>query len=171
MMTEKEKMLSGGLYWAGDPELVQERERCKELLKQHNIRALIPNAHESLYIQSPFYCDYGYNISCGENVFINANCVFLDVAKISIGSYVLFGPAVQIYTASHPLDYMIRRTLEFGRPISIGDDSWIGGGAIIMPGVSIGRRCVIGAGAVVTKDVPDDSLAVGNPAKVIRKLN
>ena len=170
-MNEKEKMLSGELYWAGDIELVRERDQCKNALKEEDTKKLIPGSPESLYIQFPFYCDYGYNIECGENVFINANCVFLDVAKITIGSHVLFGPAVQVYTASHPLDFMTRRKLEFAQPITIGDDSWIGGGAIIMPGVNIGKRCVIGAGSVVTKDIPDDSLAIGNPAKVIRKLS
>lgn len=177
MKSEKEKMLSGELYSAADKLLIGERTQAKKLLHQFNhleesqsiLKKLLPNSHSSLYIESPFHCDYGYNIHCGENVYFNTNCVVLDVCKISIGSNVFFGPAVQIYTASHPTDAIIRKTLEFGKPISIGDDSWIGGGAIILPGVNIGKRCIVGAGSVVTKDIPDDSIAVGNPAKVVTK--
>jgi maltose O-acetyltransferase len=155
---------------------------CKTLLKQLNnecvvgdktkaiLSKLIPNAPASLYIEPPFHCDYGYNITCGENVYFNVNCVVLDVTHVKIGNNVFFAPAVQVYTATHPLDAILRRTKENGKPVTIGDDCWIGGGAIICPGVTIGNRCVIGAGAVVTKDIPDDSLAVGNPARVIRKI-
>lgn len=170
MKTEKEKMLAGELYSAADPELVKDRTKARDYLKDENFTELIPNAPENLYIQVPFSCDYGYNIHCGNNVYFNVNCVVLDVAKVTIGSNVLFGPGAQIYTASHPLDHVVRRTLEFGCPITIGDDCWIGGGAIILPGVTIGNRCIIGAGAVVTKSIPDNSLAVGNPARVIKKL-
>ena len=131
---------------------------------------LIPNAPVSLYIEPPFLCDYGYNITCGENVYFNVNCVVLDVMEVKLGSNVFCAPGVQIYTATHPLDAELRRSQENAEPVTIGDDCWIGGGAIICPGVTIGNRCVIGAGAVVTKDIPDDSLAVGNPARVIRKL-
>lgn len=184
MKTEKEKMLSGELYLAGDSELLKERRNAKRLLRKLNITEflvtkpaksilaeLIPNAPKSLYIEPPFHCDYGYNIHCGENVYFNVNCVVLDTMKISIGSNVLFGPGAQIYAASHPLDATTRKTLEMSKPVTIGNDCWIGGGAIICPGVTIGNGCVIGAGAVVTKDIPDYSLAVGNPAKVIKKLN
>ena len=170
LKTQKEKMLSGELYLASDPELVKDREVARKLLSELRFKELIPNAPENLSIQPPFYCDYGYNIHCGENVFFNFNCVVLDVTKVTIGSNVLFGPGVQVYTACHPLDHVNRRTLEFGNEIRIGDDCWIGGNAIILPGVTIGHRCIIGAGAVVTKNIPDDSLAVGNPARVIKSL-
>ncbi|WP_400193761.1 sugar O-acetyltransferase [Hymenobacter sp. B81] len=183
MKTEKEKMLAGEPYLAYDPELLAERTRAKQLLHRLNVteylltdaaravlRELLPHAPRSLYIEPPFHCDYGYNIHCGENVYFNVNCVVLDVMPVHIGSHVLFGPGAQLYTATHPLDATARRTVESARAITIGDDCWIGGGAIICPGVTIGHRCVIGAGAVVTRDVPDDSLAVGNPARVVRRL-
>ncbi|MBU0695802.1 MAG: sugar O-acetyltransferase [Bacteroidetes bacterium] len=182
MKSEKEKMLIGELYLASDNELLKERRHAKRLLRQINIseylvtkpakdaiKELIPNTGKNFYIEPPFHCDYGYNIHCGDNVYFNVNCVVLDTMKINIGSNVLFGPAVQIYAASHPLDAETRKTLEFSKPISIGNDCWIGGGAIILPGVSIGNNCVIGAGSVVTRDVPDNAIAVGNPAKVMRK--
>jgi maltose O-acetyltransferase len=184
MKTEKEKMLAGEYYIAADPQLADERNACKKLLKQLNVdeyivgpntdrilRQLIPNAPASLYIEPPFYCDYGYNINCGDNVYFNVNCVVLDVMPVNIGSNVFFAPAVQIYTATHPLNAVYRRSKENAEPITIGDDCWIGGGAVICPGVTIGSGCVIGAGAVVTKSIPDNSLAVGNPARVIRQLN
>lgn len=183
MRTEKDKMLAGEPYLANDPELVTGRTHAKKLLHKLNVteylfndnakaitKDLIPNAGEGLYIEPPFHCDYGYNIHCGTNVYFNVNCVVLDVMKVSIGSNVFFAPAVQLYTATHPLDAVERRSAEFAKPITIGDDCWIGGGSIICPGVTIGSRCVIGAGSVVTKNIPDDSLAVGNPARVIRKL-
>jgi len=131
---------------------------------------LIPNAPANLYIEPPFNCDYGYNINCGDNVYFNVNCVVLDVMSVTIGNNVFCGPAVQIYTATHPLNAIHRRNKENARPVVIGDDCWIGGAAVICPGVTIGARCVIGAGAVVTKNIPDDSLAVGNPARVVRSL-
>ena len=183
MKTEKEKMLAGEYYLAGDEQLVNDRLNAKKLLRKLNIEEfvftenakailaeLIPRAGKNLYIEPPFHCDYGYNISCGDNVYFNVNCVVLDVMEVKIGDNVFFAPGVQLYTATHPLDAIERRTKEFAKSITIGDDCWIGGGAIICPGVSIGNRCVIGAGSVITKDIPDDSLAVGNPAKVIRKI-
>ena len=176
-------MLSGEYYLANDDLLVKERTRCKTLLKQLNVEEyvvtdkakailakLLPNAHKSIYIEPPFHCDYGYNIICGENVYFNVNCVVLDVMTVTMGNNVFCAPGVQIYTATHPLDAVLRRSSENAKPIIIGDDCWIGGGAIICPGVTIGNRCVIGAGSVVTKNIPDDSLAVGNPAVVIRKI-
>jgi maltose O-acetyltransferase len=182
-MTEKEKMLAGETYFANDKELAAERTRAKKLLHRLNVteylmngntrnilRALLPNAHKRIYIEPPFHCDYGYNIESGENVYFNVNCVVLDTMKIKIGDNVFFGPGAHIYTASHPLNAIERRTIECSKPVTIGDDCWIGGNTVICPGVTIGNRCVIGAGAVVTKDIPDDSLAVGNPAKVIRKI-
>lgn len=184
MKTEKEKMLAGENYLAGDSVLVKDRRQAKNLLHSLNvteyritkkareiIKELIPNAGTNLYIEPPFFCDYGYNIFCGDNVYFNVNCVILDCAKVTIGSNVFFAPGVQIYTANHPLDAEARRTVETALPINIGDDCWIGGNAIILPGITIGNGCVIGAGSVITKDIPDNSLAVGNPAKVIRKLN
>jgi maltose O-acetyltransferase len=183
MKTEKEKMIAGEPYVATDPLLTQERLDCKMLLHELNIKEyvmsengkailakLIPNAPQSLYIEPPFFCDYGYNIFCGENVYFNVNCVVLDGMPVKIGSNVFCGPGVQIYTASHPLDAELRKSVEFSSPVVIGDDCWIGGGAIICPGVTIGNRCVIGAGAVVTKDIPDDTLAAGNPARKIRDI-
>jgi maltose O-acetyltransferase len=181
--SEKEKMLAGEPYLAFDNELVAERvfalgllhkfktsDPTDQELLQKILRELIPYAGSNFTIVPPFHCDYGYNIHCGDNVFFNANCVVLDVVTVKIGSYSLFGPGVQIYTATHPLDAQQRRTVESAEPITIGEDCWIGGGAIICPGVTIGDRVVIGAGSVVTKDIPSDSLAVGNPARVIRNL-
>ncbi|WCT14539.1 sugar O-acetyltransferase [Mucilaginibacter jinjuensis] len=183
MKSEKQKMLDGEAYLANDPELVKGRTNAKKLLHRLNVteylfndaakeivKELIPNAGEGLYIEPPFHCDYGYNIKVGTNVYFNVNCVVLDVCKVNLGSNVFFAPAVQIYTAAHPLNAIERRNTEFGKPVTIGDDCWIGGNTVICPGVTIGNRCVIGAGSVVTKDIPDNSLAVGNPAKVIRHL-
>lgn len=184
MKSEKEKMLSGENYSAVDRELVQDRIKAKKLLHKINITEywvnkstrkliaeLLPNSKNVVHIEPPFHCDYGYNIECGENVFFNVNCVVLDSMKVKIGSNVMFGPGVHIYTATHPLDKTERRLLEIAKPITIGDDCWIGGQSVICPGVTIGAGTVIGAGSVVTNDIPENCLAVGNPAKVIRKLN
>lgn len=184
MKSEKEKMHDGEIYYANDKILIAERTFAKKLLHKLNVteylmngnarqilRQLLPNAHKKIYIEPPFHCDYGYNIYSGENVYFNVNCVILDTMKVEIGNDVFFGPGVQIYTATHPLDAIERRIVEFSKPVSIGNDCWIGGNAVICPGVKIGNGCVIGAGTVVTKDIPNNSLAVGNPAKVIRKLN
>lgn len=184
MKSEKEKMLAGELYDASDPLLTQERRRARTLAYQLNVTHygdpsayrqiladLLPNAATDIMIEPPFYCDYGYNIYTGEKVFFNYNCVLLDVMPIRIGSNVMFGPNVQIYTATHPVDAIERRKgPEFAKPISIGNDCWIGGSAILSPGVTIGDRCIVGAGAVVTKDIPADTIVVGNPAKpIVRK--
>ncbi|MES2772667.1 MAG: sugar O-acetyltransferase [Bacteroidota bacterium] len=182
MKSEKEKMLAGELYNALDKQLTDERIKARLLLKQLNdsgedemregeniLKQLMPNAGGGLWLQPPFYCDYGTNIILGEKVFFNFNCVVLDVAQVTIGSRTLLGPNVQIYTATHPLNYLERASgLEFGKPIWIGEDVWIGGGAIICPGVKIGNRSIIGAGSVVTKDIPDDVIAAGNPCRVIK---
>ena len=120
-------------------------------------------------MQPPFYCDYGENIHLGERVFFNFNCVVLDVCPVTIGDFTLFGPAVPIYTPLHPLNAAARRGKEYGKPVVIGADVWVGGGAIILPGVSVGPRAVIGAGSVVTRDVPGDVCAAGNPCRVIRE--
>ena len=181
MKTEKEKMLAGDLHDASDPVLVEERRRARELMHRLNVTdygqaaayrqivaALLPNAAADIAIEPPFFCDYGYNIHAGGNVYFNFNCVLLDVMPIRIGANTLFGPNVQIYTATHPLDAAERRKgPEFAKPVTIGADCWIGGGVIISPGVAIGARCVIGAGAVVTRDIPADTTAVGNPARSI----
>jgi maltose O-acetyltransferase len=184
MKSEKEKMLSGELYNALDKQLTEERVKTRLLLKELNdsredqpeqreiiLKELLPNAGIGLWLQPPFYCDYGTNIILGENVFFNFNCVLLDVAKITVGSRTVFGPNVQIYTAGHPVNYLERASgLEYGKSIVIGQDVWIGGSAIICPGVTIGNRSIIGAGSVVTKDIPDDVIAVGNPCRVIKEL-
>jgi maltose O-acetyltransferase len=125
---------------------------------------------ESVWMQPPFFCDYGSNIELGERVFFNYNCVVLDVCRVRIGDFTLFGPAVQILTPLHPLDHARRRNQEYGKPVDIGSDVWVGGGALILPGVRIGARSVIGAGSVVTRDVPEGVLAAGNPCRVIRSL-
>jgi maltose O-acetyltransferase len=183
-MTEKEKMLAGEQYDAGDPQLVLERRRARELLRDLNgtrdadakvragiIRELFGAAGEGVLIEPPFFCDYGTNIRLGDRVFFNFNCVVLDVAEVVIGSDVMFGPAVQVYTATHPMDYQTRRAgLEAAKPVTIGSDVWVGGGAIILPGVTIGSRSVIGAGSVVTRDVPEGVFAAGNPCRVLRLL-
>lgn len=182
--TEWEKMLGGELYNAMDPELAAARRSARLLTESLNasrdnevkkrrklLKELIPNGGQTVWLQPPFYCDYGINIHLGENVFFNFNCVILDVAEVHIGARTLFGPAVQLYTASHPLDAKERANgLELGFPITIGEDVWIGGGAIICPGVTIGDRTVIGAGSVVTKDIPADVFAAGNPCRVVREL-
>jgi maltose O-acetyltransferase len=135
------------------------------------IRELIPASGKGVWIEPPFFCDYGRNITLGDKVFFNFNCVVLDVAPVRIGSRVLVGPAVQIYAATHPLRAVERRTgLELGAPVEIGDDVWIGGGAIVCPGVRIGARSVIGAGSVVTRDIPEDVFAAGNPCRVVRAI-
>lgn len=183
MKSEKEKMLAGEMYAASDPLLRQERQKARQLTHQLNVThyadlsvrrqilaTLLPNAAADIRIEPPFYCDYGYNIYAGEKVYFNYNCVLLDVMPIRIGSDVLFGPNVQIYTATHPADALERRKgPEFAKPISIGNDCWIGGSAVISPGVTIGDRCIVGAGAVVTKDVPADTIVVGNPAKPLTR--
>lgn len=135
------------------------------------LREILPNSPEIPVIQPPFYCDYGTNICFGERVYMNYNCVILDVGKVTVGSYTMIGPNVQIYAVSHPLEAERRRAAEeWGEDVVIGADCWIGGGAVICPGVTIGDRCVVAAGAVVTKDVPSDVMVAGVPARVIRSL-
>lgn len=184
METEKEKMLAGRLYQPLDPQLTEDRVRARLLLKALNdsredaveerariLKELFPDAGEGLWLQPPFYCDYGFNIKLGERVFFNFNCVVLDITPVTIGNRTLIGPNVQLYAAMHPMDHKERASgLEFGKPITIGDDVWIGGSAVVCPGVSIGDRSVIGAGSVVTKNIPPDVFAAGNPCRVIRSL-
>lgn len=185
MMTEKEKMIAGELYDALDTQLADERLNARLLIKALNdssednpaernriLQQLLPHAGSGLWIQPPFYCDYGSNIKIGEKVFFNFNCVVLDVTWITIGDRTLFGPNVQIYTATHPMDHKERASgLEYAKPINIGSDVWVGGSVVICPGVTIGDRSVIGAGSVVTKDIPADVFAAGNPCRVIRLLS
>ncbi|HEX6714129.1 MAG TPA: sugar O-acetyltransferase [Thermoleophilaceae bacterium] len=171
-------MLAGEMYLAGDPELVAERARCEQLLHEYNaagdepvLRELIGAVGKETYIRPPFFCDYGYNITLGDKVFMNFNCVILDVVPVRIGDRVQMASAVQLLAADHPLDADERASgREFGSPITIEDDVWLGGGAIVCPGVTIGRASVIGAGSVVTRDIPPGVVAVGNPCRVLRKL-
>lgn len=178
-MTEKEKMIQGTVYSVMDDELCSDRSKAKSIChlmnhteskaeQIHHFKQLI-TAGENLYFEPPFYCAYGYNITVGKNFFCNHNCVFLDAGKITIGDYVMLGPNVQLATACHPLNHEDRRKgLEFSKPIVLEDDVWIGAGAIILPGVTIGKGAVIGAGSVVTKDVPPFTVYGGNPAKYIK---
>ncbi len=178
MKSEKEKMISGELYYSNDPELKKLREKARKLSKKFNNRPnkkvlekLFNKKLENTYIEPPFHCDYGFNIDLGEKTYMNFNCIILDCAKVIIGNNTLFAPNVQIYTATHPLDATTRNSeQEYAKPISIGENCWIGGGAIILPGVEIGDNCVIGAGSVVNKSIPSNSMAAGNPCKVIKAI-
>jgi maltose O-acetyltransferase len=183
MQSEREKMLAGELYDPLDAELVRARESARDLcqnlnasregdheLRRRILMELFGAGGDDVWIQPPFFCDYGRNILLGKKCFFNFNCVVLDVCQVIVGDHAFFGPAVQIYTATHPLNHELRRDREFGKPIAIGSDVWVGGGAIICPGVSIGSRSVIGAGSVVTRDVPEGVFAAGNPCRVIRVL-
>ena len=184
MPSERDKMLAGELYDPLDPELVAARDRARDLCQalnatresQHEerrgiVRGLFGAGGGTVWMQPPFFCDYGSNILLGERVFFNFNCVVLDVCEVRIGDYTLFGPAVQIYTATHPMNAELRRRHEFARPIEIGSDVWVGGGAILCPGVRVGSRSVIGAGSVVTRDIPEAVFAAGNPCRVIREIS
>ena len=182
--TELEKMLAGELYDASDRELAGMRERARDLCRLLNASpeadgdrrrslfiSLFGSGGETVNVQPPFFCDYGVHVFLGRKVFFNFNCVILDVCPVKIGSRSMFGPGVQILTALHPIDAEERATwVEYGSPITIGEDVWVGGGAIICPGVTVGNRSIIGGGAVVTKNVPDDVIVAGNPAKIIRRL-
>ena len=185
MRSEKQKMLAGEAYSAVDPQLSAERQQARGLCQQlMNLPADAPEterrelldrlfgASTDVYVTAPFFCDYGRNIRLGANVYFNFNCVVLDVAPVTIGDNCLFGPAVQIYTALHPLDAAERRAgLESGKPVRIGHDVWVGGAAVICPGVTIGDGAVIGAGSVVTRDIPAGVFAAGNPCRVIRPIS
>jgi maltose O-acetyltransferase len=177
--SEKQKMLAGELYVATGEELAADGRRVAAWMDRYNasiaraqvdypalLREMLASVGEGSYIRPPFHCDYGYNISLGAGVFLNFNCVILDVVKVTIGDRTQIGPGVQILTADHPRDPVQRRAgLEFGRPVSIGANVWIGAGAIILPGVTIGDDALVGAGAVVTRDVRPGATVVGNPAK------
>lgn len=183
-MTEKEKMISGKPYSAFGEELASERLAAKEMIFEYNtlrpsegdkqkeiIKKLIGVIGNDFYIEPPFRCDYGYNISIGENFYSNYNCTILDCAKVTIGNNVMFAPNVSLFTAGHPIHFEARNALiEYAFPINIGDNVWIGGGAIVNPGITIGDNVVIGSGSVVTKDITSNCIAVGNPCKTIREI-
>ena len=182
-MTERQKMLIGDLYDPLDAELTSARERARDLCQALNatreaeqemrrriLSELFGKGGETVIMQPPFFCDYGSNIELGERVFFNFNCVVLDVCPVRIGDFTLFGPAVQILTPMHPFNASLRRKQEYGKPVEIGSDVWVGGGALILPGVRVGSRTIIGAGSVVTRDIPDGVLAAGNPCRVIREI-
>lgn len=184
-MTEKEKMANGYLYDANyDESLLKERNKAKDLCFEFNncmpsdaerqkeiIRKLFGNTKENYFITAPFWCDYGYNISIGDNFYTNHNCVILDGAKVSFGDNVFIAPNCCFSTAGHPIDAEQRNSgLEIALPITVGNNVWFGAGVIILPGVAIGDNVVIGAGSVVTKDVPSNAIAFGNPCKVQREI-
>lgn len=183
MKTEKQKMLNGELYNAADPELCRERLNARELTRLFNhsletdknqrtelLKKLFGSTGENIYIEPTFRCDYGYNIHVGQNFYANFDCVFLDVCEIRIGDNCLIAPGVHIYTATHPLNTKERISgAEYGEPVNIGDNVWIGGRAVINPGVNIGNNVVIASGSVVTKDVPDNVVIGGNPARIIKR--
>lgn len=184
MATEKQKMLAGELYHAGDPELQADMAAAQRWMARYNDTAArvgldraarhrllaegLGTVGEGAVVRPPFHCDYGYNIHLGAGVFMNFNCVILDVVEVHIGDGTQIGPGVQILAADHPRDAQARATgAEFGRPVRIGRDVWIGGGAILLPGVTVGDGALIGAGSVVTRDVPAGATVVGNPARVL----
>ena len=193
-MTEREKMLAGELYDCGDPELLERWHLAKDLIKQYNglssadlkaketvLRQLLGGFGGNVWITAPFFCDYGENIFLGNHCEINMNCVFLDDNRIEIGDYALIGPSVQIYTAFHPLNFRERFALprekgEFAfcrtqtAPVKIGNGVWIGGGTVILPGVTIGDNVTVGAGSVVTRSIPSDTVACGNPCRPVRSI-
>ncbi|MGG5463274.1 sugar O-acetyltransferase [Clostridium sp. B9] len=191
VMTEKEKMINGLPYNPGDTELVRDRFKARVLFQKFNnlnlpdnieemdktfeersliLKNLFGSTGESIYIEPNFKCDYGYNISVGNNFYANFDCVMLDVCKITIGENCFLAPGVHLYTATHPLDPIERLKTEFGKPITIGNNVWIGGHSTINPGVNIGNNVVVASGAVVTKDVPDNVLVGGNPARIIKEI-
>jgi maltose O-acetyltransferase len=181
---ERQKMLAGELYNPVDSELVAARDQARDLCRALNetresqqterrriLQDLFGSGGDTVWVQPPFYCDYGSNIHLGTRVFFNFNCVVLDVCEVRIGEYSLFGPGAQILTPLHPFKPELRREQEFGKPVEIGADVWIGGGALILAGVHIGARAIIGAGSVVTRDIPEAVFAAGNPCRVIRDLS
>lgn len=183
-MNQKERMLAGLPYQAWLDGLAEERTACKQKIYDFNqlppkdsakvpemLKNILGKTGETLYIEAPFHCDYGWNIEVGENFFANYNLTILDVGKVTIGKNAQIAPNVSIYTAGHPVHPDSRNTgYEYGIPITIGDNVWIGGSVVILPGVTIGNNVVIGAGSVVSKDIKDNSIAVGNPCRVIRKI-
>lgn len=183
-MTEKEKMIKGEMYLADDEVLVKERLNARRLFREFNstletelekrteiLKKLFGEVKGKIYIEPTLKCDYGYNIKVGENFYANYDCVMLDICPITIGNNAFLAPGVHIYTATHPLDPIERNSgYEYGKPVKIGDNVWIGGRAVICPGVTIGDNVVVAAGAVVTKNVPNNVVVGGNPAKIIKSI-
>lgn len=184
-MTEKQKMLAGEIYDANfDPDLIEERTKCKEKCKEYNdmsprdirgrreiLNNLLGSIKGEILIEQPFHCDYGYNIHVGDNFYSNYNLVILDCAPVHFGDNVFIAPNCGFYTAGHPLDASERnKGLEYAKSIKVGNNVWIGAQVAVLPGVTIGDNCVIGAGSIVTKDVPSNSLAFGNPCRVIKEI-
>lgn len=184
MKSQRDRMLTGELYIAKDSELAKMNRRNRKLIYDFNhskfdeqgkreqiIKELLGKTGKSVHFEPPFRCDYGDHITVGENFYANFDCIMLDVAPITIGDNVMFGPRVGVYTASHPIDPIIRNSgVEFGKPIVIGDNVWVGGDVTINPGVTIGNNVIIGSGSVVTKDIPDGAIAAGNPCRVLRSI-
>jgi maltose O-acetyltransferase len=184
MKTEKEKMLLGEMYNPSDSELVKDRFNARRLTRLYNdttdeepekrkgfLNELLGTVGKNIGIEPNFRCDYGYNIHVGENFYANFDCTILDVCEVRIGDNCMIAPSVHIYTATHPLDPHERNSgKEYAKPVYIGENVWLGGGAIINPGVTIGNNVVVASGSVVTKDVPDDVIVGGNPARVIKRL-
>ncbi|WP_324757993.1 sugar O-acetyltransferase [Haloarcula sp. GH36] len=185
MPTEKEKMLAGERYDPSDPELVAERERARELTRAYNrtdpgadgrrrelLDTLFGSIGESIVVEPPVRCDYGEQIHVGDDFFANFGCVFLDICRIEFGDRCLLGPGVQVYAATHSLDPAERAAgIEYGKPVTVGDDVWMGGQAVLNPGVTVGDRSVVASGAVVTEDVPAGVVVQGNPATVVREID
>ena len=181
--TEKDKMLAGEVYNFFDPELVRIRRETKQKLRLYNtstedddqrslLQDILGGIGENVKIWTPFNCVYGENIQLGDHVFLNLNCMFIDNNRIKIGDHGMLGPGVQIYTAAHPLEAAARdEGWEVTKPVTIGNSVWIGGSAILLPGVNVGDKAVIGAGAVVTRDVPPGVVVAGNPARIIREID
>ena len=184
-MSEKEKMLLGEIYDANyDKELINERTKAKDLCYEYNhlkpsqtnerteiMKKILGKTKDNFLIEQSFECDYGYNIEIGENFYSNHNLVILDANKVVFGDNVFIGPNCGFYTAGHPLDAETRnKGLEYAKPIKVGNDVWFGGNVVVLPGVKIGNNVVIGAGSVVAKDIPENSVAVGNPCKVIKNI-
>ena len=184
MRTQRERMLAGDLYMAGGPELRTMINRSRRLVDEFNhstfderskrveiINELFGQTGENVYIERPFRCDYGSHITVGKNFYANFECIMLDIASITIGNNVMFGPRVGVYTAGHPIDHDVRISgLEFGTPITIGDNVWVGASTVINPGVTIGNNVVIGSGSVVTRNIPDNVVAVRNPCRILRTI-
>ncbi|MFH5798273.1 maltose acetyltransferase domain-containing protein [Haladaptatus sp. CMAA 1911] len=185
MVSEKEKMLAGELYDPADPELAEERRRAREYTRRFNrtdetetevrrslLEELFGSTGEDPHVEPPFRCDYGYNVHVGDGFYANFDCVILDVCRVEMGRNCWLGPGVHVYTATHPLDAETRvEGPEYGKPVTMGDDVWVGGRAVVDPGVEIGDGAVVAAGAVVTEDVPQNTVVGGNPATVIRELD
>jgi maltose O-acetyltransferase len=185
MPSERERMLAGELYDPADPALVEARADARELTGEYDrtgpredqrrrelLEELFGTVGEHAVVEPPFRCDYGFNVEAGDRFFANFDCVFLDVCPVEFGDDCMLGPAVHVYTATHPLDAATRSEgREYGKPVRVGDDVWVGGQAVLNPGVSVGDRAIVASGAVVTRDVPADVVVQGNPAEVVKRLD